>query len=171
MNISNNSSTNLDNQAPTQPIEGRLQWLATIVLFGVIFVVYVLILTMSNCLIARSNYLASPEDPEDAQSSSSTNSETSNLQQLDSVAPPKTYKQVIMEMKLEGTGGHLAWPDSFVTCAICLEAMGDSDSVRRLSCGHGFHSDCIASWYLRHHYTCPLCMSCYITSGVCAPRS
>lgn len=34
---------------------------------------------------------------------------------LDSVAPPKTYKQVKMEMKLEGTGGHLAWPDSFVT--------------------------------------------------------
>ncbi|KAH6953675.1 hypothetical protein BKA56DRAFT_504588 [Ilyonectria sp. MPI-CAGE-AT-0026] len=120
--------------------------------------------------MARSNQLASPEDPEDTRSSSSTNSETSDLQRLDSVAPPRTYKQVKREMGLEDTGEHLAWPDSFATCVVCLEAMEDSDIVRRLSCGHVFHSGCIASWYLRHHYTCPVCMSCYITSGVCATR-
>ncbi|KAH7137697.1 hypothetical protein EDB81DRAFT_885988 [Dactylonectria macrodidyma] len=115
MNMSSNSSTNLGDQAPTQPIEGKVRWIAAIVFFVVTFVVYVLILTMSNYLIAGGNYLASPEDPENAESSSNTSFETSNLQQLDSVAPPKPYKQVMIEIQLQGAGGHLAWPDSFVT--------------------------------------------------------
>ncbi|KAL6399553.1 hypothetical protein AUP68_18102 [Ilyonectria robusta] len=159
MTISNNSPTSPD-QTPMHPIEG---WLPIIFFFGIMFVLYV-ILAMYVCIykIARSNQLASPEDSEDAQSASSTNSETNDMQRLDSIAPPRTYKQVKMEMKLEGTGEHLARPDSFVTCVICLEAMRDSDTVRRLSCGHSFHSGCIASWYLTHHYTCPLCISRYI---------
>ncbi|KAH8650686.1 hypothetical protein BGZ61DRAFT_375647 [Ilyonectria robusta] len=144
MTISNNSPTSPD-QTPMHPIEG---WLPIIFFFGIMFVLYAI--------------LAIPEDSEDVQSASSTNSETNDMQRLDSIAPPRTYKQVKMEMKLEGTGEHLARPDSFVTCVICLEAMRDSDTVRRLSCRHSFHSGCIASWYLTHHYTCPLCISRYI---------
>ncbi|KAH6950370.1 hypothetical protein BKA56DRAFT_648769 [Ilyonectria sp. MPI-CAGE-AT-0026] len=132
MTISNNSPTSPDNQTPMHPIEG---WLPTIFFFGVMFVLYV--------ILAISNQLASPEDSEDAESSSSTNSETSDMQRLDSIAPPRTYKQVKMEMKLEGTGEHLALPDSFVTCVICLEAMRDSDTVRRLSLR--IHSSCTHS--------------------------
>ncbi|EEU33394.1 uncharacterized protein NECHADRAFT_89522 [Fusarium vanettenii 77-13-4] len=123
MTISNTSPTSLDDQTPMRPIE---RWLFTLILFGVMCVFYI--------IPAISNQLASPEDPEDAQSSSSINSETSDLKQLDSIAPPRTYKQVKKEAKLQGTEGYLAWSDSFVTCVICLEAMLDSDTVRRLSC-------------------------------------
>lgn len=41
--------------------------------------------------------------------------------------------------------------------------MKSDDMVRRLSCGHIFHSECIARWYLRKHYTCPLCMLRYMS--------
>ncbi|KAJ0127894.1 Uncharacterized protein HZ326_29005 [Fusarium oxysporum f. sp. albedinis] len=165
MVISNNSPTSSDDQTPVRPIEG---WLSTLILFCIMFALYII---PAMYKIARSNQLASPEDPEGAQSSSSINAETSDLQQLDSIAPQRTYKQVKMEIKLHDTGGHLAWPDSLVTCVICLEGMQDSDTVRLLSCGHSFHSDCIVSWYLRHHYTCPLCVSCYIPDATASSRS
>ncbi|KAJ9419448.1 hypothetical protein QL093DRAFT_2364477 [Fusarium oxysporum] len=42
--------------------------------------------------------------------------------------------------------------------------MADNDIARRLSCGHVFHSGCITHWYLRQHYTCPLCASRYISA-------
>ncbi|WAO96938.1 Hypothetical protein NCS54_01463500 [Fusarium falciforme] len=110
MTISNNSSTSPDDQTPVRPIEG---WLTTLILFGIMFVLFIM---PAIYKIARSNQLASPEDPEGAQSSSSINAETSDLQRLDSIAPQRTYKQMKMEIKLQqGTGGHLAWPDSLVT--------------------------------------------------------
>ncbi|KAH7248412.1 hypothetical protein B0J15DRAFT_536992 [Fusarium solani] len=130
MTISNTSPTSLDDQTPMRPIE---RWLFTLILFGVMCVFYI-IPAIYRYKIARSNQLASPEDPEDVESSSSINSETSDLKQLDSIAPPRTYKQVKKDAKLQGIEGCLARSDSFITCVICLEAMLDSDTVRRLSC-------------------------------------
>ncbi|KAH7184011.1 hypothetical protein DER44DRAFT_633842, partial [Fusarium oxysporum] len=48
---------------------------------------------------------------------------------------------------------------TILNSVICLEAIADSDIVRRLSCGHIFHSGCITLWYLRRHYACPVCVS------------
>jgi hypothetical protein len=52
---------------------------------------------------------------------------------------------------------------TILNSVICLEVIADSDIVRRLSCGHIFHSGCITLWYLRRHYACPLCVSRYMT--------
>lgn len=40
-------------------------------------------------------------------------------------------------------------------CAICQDALGVGEAVRRLPCAHVFHSECIARW-LRVKLTCPL---------------
>ncbi|XP_040380633.1 probable E3 ubiquitin-protein ligase HIP1 isoform X2 [Oryza brachyantha] len=41
-------------------------------------------------------------------------------------------------------------------CVICLEEYKHEDSLGRLKCGHGFHSNCIKKW-LQLKNTCPVC--------------
>uniref|UniRef100_A0A0D9XYX4 RING-type E3 ubiquitin transferase n=1 Tax=Leersia perrieri TaxID=77586 RepID=A0A0D9XYX4_9ORYZ len=42
-------------------------------------------------------------------------------------------------------------------CAVCIAAVKEGDTVRRLpACGHAFHAPCVDSW-LRAHATCPVC--------------
>merc|ERR1711871_202462 len=42
-------------------------------------------------------------------------------------------------------------------CALCLEELrGD---VKRLPCGHQFHSECKAELFTWGHYLCPICRS------------
>ncbi|KAL6857715.1 hypothetical protein ACO1O0_005157 [Amphichorda felina] len=102
-------------------------------------------------------------DPEVAiLSSDESDPDDGDVEALDEVAPAKTYDQVKQETENNPTGDHLAWPDSFFECVICLDSLDGDDMVRRLSCGHIFHSDCISRWYLRKHYTCPLCMLRFI---------
>ncbi|KAJ0130368.1 hypothetical protein HZ326_26535 [Fusarium oxysporum f. sp. albedinis] len=145
MTTLNNTPPSQDDQNPAHPFEGWLQWLPIIIIIVAFLILYIL-------LVYDNNPLASSEDSE------------GDLQRLDSVAPPRTYKQVTTEMEIEGPGEHSAWPDALIICIICLEPMVDSDIVRRLPCGHTFHSGCITPWYLRQHYTCPLCVSRYMPS-------
>lgn len=51
--------------------------------------------------------------------------------------------------------------DSDDTCAICIETMDDMDSVRLLTCGHIFHSECIDPWLTVRRACCPLCKADY----------
>mmetsp|Transcript_62587 Transcript_62587/g.117073 ORF Transcript_62587/g.117073 Transcript_62587/m.117073 type:complete len:112 (-) Transcript_62587:303-638(-) len=58
----------------------------------------------------------------------------------------------------EGDGG---------PCAVCLESMRRGQAVRRLSCGHAFHSGCILAWcqhqaqrWAEDAVRCPLCRHC-----------
>jgi len=43
-----------------------------------------------------------------------------------------------------------------IDCAICLDELEKGDEVRKLTCDHVFHKDCIDPWLLDHH-NCPLC--------------
>ena len=52
------------------------------------------------------------------------------------------------------------------SCAICLGGFSDSESVRRLACGHAFHSGCIKAW-LRRGQRCPL-GRCHVPKEVLA---
>ena len=42
------------------------------------------------------------------------------------------------------------------TCVICLDDFETGQSIRRLPCGHNFHSECVDTW-LRKNATCPNC--------------
>ncbi|KXS18326.1 hypothetical protein M427DRAFT_132703 [Gonapodya prolifera JEL478] len=47
--------------------------------------------------------------------------------------------------------------DDDAVCVICLMAYEDGEVLKRLWCGHHFHTECVAEW-LRHNKTCPLCV-------------
>eukprot|EP00127_Corallochytrium_limacisporum_P004222 Clim_evm167s157 gene=Clim_evmTU167s157 len=42
-------------------------------------------------------------------------------------------------------------------CTICLDIFEDKQEIRRLYCGHVFHTGCIDSWLLEKKKYCPLC--------------
>jgi len=42
-------------------------------------------------------------------------------------------------------------------CTICLDEFVHGVRVRKLPCGHVFHSTCIARWLVERHANCPLC--------------
>ncbi|KAJ9419758.1 hypothetical protein QL093DRAFT_2639486, partial [Fusarium oxysporum] len=137
-----------------------IQLLPIIMFFTCFYIFYAFLISYElKSRNTRQNQIPVQRDSVGDPPARSMNSEISNLQRLDLIAPPRTYKQVTSEMEIEGPGEHWAWPDALVICAICLETMTDSDTVRRLPCGHTFHSGCITPWYLGQHYTCPLCVS------------
>ncbi|EXK24559.1 hypothetical protein FOMG_18725 [Fusarium oxysporum f. sp. melonis 26406] len=89
-------------------------------------------------------------------SSASSSTEARDLPHLDTIAPPKTSKEIRSELEHQV---HASWaiPVPNMTCVICLGAVEDTDIVRHLACEHTFHSECIATWYLAEHDTCPIC--------------
>ncbi|KAK7209406.1 hypothetical protein V2G26_016584 [Clonostachys chloroleuca] len=101
-------------------------------------------------------------DPETGISWSNVDHSNEDLDQLDAVAPEESYEKLRDEVEHCQEGDHLAWPDSFYECIVCLDCMKAGQTVRRLPCGHIFHSQCIIPWYLRRHYSCPLCLHEYI---------
>lgn len=43
------------------------------------------------------------------------------------------------------------------SCTICYCDMAVGEQVRKLTCSHHFHKDCVDEWLLRHYRRCPLC--------------
>eukprot|EP00252_Welwitschia_mirabilis_P024955 TRINITY_DN7628_c0_g1_i1.p1 TRINITY_DN7628_c0_g1~~TRINITY_DN7628_c0_g1_i1.p1 ORF type:complete len:193 (-),score=14.59 TRINITY_DN7628_c0_g1_i1:400-978(-) len=44
-----------------------------------------------------------------------------------------------------------------VECAVCISKFEEGDEIRRLPCGHFFHSGCLDKWLDHQQTTCPLC--------------
>ena len=42
-------------------------------------------------------------------------------------------------------------------CAICLDDFTEGTRLRKLPCGHVFHSTCVARWLIERSAVCPLC--------------
>ena len=40
---------------------------------------------------------------------------------------------------------------------MCLDAIREGEPVKRLPCGHVFHSSCIDPWLLEEKAVCPTC--------------
>ncbi|KAJ9419937.1 hypothetical protein QL093DRAFT_2375662 [Fusarium oxysporum] len=109
--------------------------------------------------LVRYGRIAGAEGSSSSQRSASTEStsiEDRDLPHLDAIAPQKTSKDIRRELT---DGAHVSWAmlSSDMTCVICIEGIQDTDMVRHLACEHTFHSNCIATWYLAKHDTCPIC--------------
>ncbi|KAK4198910.1 hypothetical protein QBC40DRAFT_330218, partial [Triangularia verruculosa] len=83
------------------------------------------------------------------------------VENLNRVSPPVIYR----DWKLGTQKGEcrFLWSTTSLICVICLEPPQSSSTVRCLPCGHLFHSICILMWFLRHHSTCPICKSNYMS--------
>merc|ERR1712203_1306359 len=46
--------------------------------------------------------------------------------------------------------------DAPCECYVCLQEFGSSMEIRRTTCGHYFHGECLSTW-LRMASTCPTC--------------
>ncbi|XP_076894973.1 E3 ubiquitin-protein ligase RHA2A-like [Bidens hawaiensis] len=44
-------------------------------------------------------------------------------------------------------------------CVVCLNVFADGDHVRKLSCRHVFHKECLDGWLDQMNFRCPLCRS------------
>ncbi|KAM5511624.1 ring finger domain-containing protein [Fusarium oxysporum f. sp. phaseoli] len=144
--------------------EEWIQSLPIIIFFVFLFIFYALLITYEYAIShQQNNQIPIQGDSESDLPARSISSEISDLQRLDSTAPPQAYKQVATGMETTGSEEHSTCPYEVIICAICLEAIADSDIIRWLPCRHIFHSSCLTLWYLRRHYACPLCVSRYVT--------
>eukprot|EP00493_Phyllostaurus_siculus_P022305 UN22637 len=73
-----------------------------------------------------------------------------------SIIEVHSESQSILELEFEGS-------ESFglESCAICLEEYESNHEVRRLPCGHVFHTECVDIWF-DSSINCPLCKTSII---------
>jgi len=46
--------------------------------------------------------------------------------------------------------------DGCETCSVCITEVESGETIRKLTCGHKFHKDCVDTW-LNQNITCPVC--------------
>lgn len=79
---------------------------------------------------------------------------TQLLNQLDGTGPPPLPKEKIDQIPTVKIVQEQV--DKALQCTVCMEEFHVGDQVKRLSCQHHFHPDCIVPW-LELHGTCPIC--------------
>ncbi|XP_064459378.1 E3 ubiquitin-protein ligase RNF115-like isoform X2 [Ornithodoros turicata] len=79
---------------------------------------------------------------------------TQLLNQLDGTGPPPLPREKIAEIPTV----HIEQDqvDKLLQCTVCMEDFRPQEPVKKLSCQHHFHPDCIIPW-LELHGTCPIC--------------
>ncbi|QPC60743.1 hypothetical protein HYE67_002974 [Fusarium culmorum] len=82
------------------------------------------------------------------------------LETLDSTSPAENYKFSQYSELRPSLQSHAL--ETLELCAICLEVFQNSETVRRLTCKHLYHQQCIDRWFQGRHLTCPLCKSIYV---------
>lgn len=75
--------------------------------------------------------------------------------------PPKNLS--INEEELERIAPKIASSTINELCCICLDNQSDDKQlIRKLSCGHTFHCNCVDQWFIIGHKLCPICRSIII---------
>jgi len=49
-------------------------------------------------------------------------------------------------------------------CAVCLADYEEGDEMKRLECGHDYHTNCLKTWF-QTKATCPICRQCALCHG------
>ncbi|GER35150.1 RING/U-box superfamily protein [Striga asiatica] len=55
-------------------------------------------------------------------------------------------------------------------CRVCLSCFEEGEKVRKLTCRHTFHKECIDTWLQRESATCPLCRAVVLPPEMVAGR-
>ncbi|GBM34230.1 E3 ubiquitin-protein ligase RNF115 [Araneus ventricosus] len=76
------------------------------------------------------------------------------INQLDGTGPPPLPKEKIDEIPTVNICQEQV--DKNLQCTVCMEDFEQGEPVRRLTCDHHFHDNCIIPW-LELHGTCPIC--------------
>ncbi|KIW20005.1 hypothetical protein PV08_00580 [Exophiala spinifera] len=78
------------------------------------------------------------------------------IKKLEQVAPSQTLRHWRSD-KEEHHVKTFATISTKLICAICLDVIQDSDTIRELQCCHVYHTNCLNLWVERAHHDCPLC--------------
>ncbi|ROT36386.1 hypothetical protein SODALDRAFT_325731 [Sodiomyces alkalinus F11] len=149
-------------------------WVTVFILIGALGCL-VLIFSVVSLLVPR---ITSRPPPSGRRSSSIADPEAARerdeiiarkMRQLDESTPARSYKEWKSEARDETKAARQY--GTFIVCVICLESLQDKDMIRNLPCGHIYHSDCIAKWFLKQHDTCPLCKTYYVPHDESDSRS
>lgn len=62
-----------------------------------------------------------------------------------------------------GCGGGDDGSGSGLKCVFCLNRLCEGERVRKLTCRHVFHKDCLDGWLDEQHFDCPLCRCPLVT--------
>ncbi|GFH18974.1 RING-type domain-containing protein, partial [Haematococcus lacustris] len=63
-----------------------------------------------------------------------------------------------VEEQARAEAGLQRWSLAAEQCCVCLDTMGEGQTVRMLSCGHRLHSACLRQYlHGRHECVCPMC--------------
>jgi len=71
--------------------------------------------------------------------------------------PKGASQNLIDSIPCERFSPNLDGPTSDMSCAVCLSEFEENDMLRRLPCGHSFHTACVDKW-LTQNKVCPLCV-------------
>ena len=76
------------------------------------------------------------------------------LLQLDDDVAPKTVSQELLNKLETATPSKLRLTGEL--CSICMEQFKVEDLLKKLTCGHCFHSPCVDRWLTYSSCACPL---------------
>ncbi|CAG0896839.1 unnamed protein product [Darwinula stevensoni] len=79
---------------------------------------------------------------------------TQLLNQIEGTGPPPLPQEQISVIPTVSITQQQV--ENHLQCSVCMEDFKVSESVRRLTCEHHFHDNCIVPW-LQLHGTCPIC--------------
>jgi len=119
---------------------------------------------------AQENENHQEAEPEEGEIEEEDDGEGPTLEELLGFDPSvMTYEQLIQldntiikkglneeEMKQFSTEVYMKAFDGPGSCNICISELESGDFLRKLTCGHKFHKDCIDTW-LSENITCPIC--------------
>ncbi|QGA18611.1 hypothetical protein EYB26_006296 [Talaromyces marneffei] len=77
------------------------------------------------------------------------------LRKLEAVAPTRNLEEWWPTVKQ--SLGLSQGVDNHFICVVCFDPVERTQEIHELKCLHVFHKECLEKWYLRSHYTCPMC--------------